>query len=110
MHPAEFLEDEYQSDLCSSAQKQISQKQDGVIQIKLFINNRLTSSFVLYLILIKLHLQISTSYWLKAIKDKLIPTQTMPEFEINKGQTLLFSALSCKDQKFSCNQEWMKIL
>lgn len=109
MHPAEFLEDEYQSGLCSSAQKQISQKQDGVIRIKLFINNRWTSSFMLYLILINLHSQISTSYWLKAIKDKLIPTQTVPELETNKRQTLPFSAPSCKDQK-SCNQEWAKIL
>lgn len=65
---------------------------------------------MLYLILIKLHLQISTFYWLKTIKDKLIPTQTMPEVKTNKGQALLFSAPSCKDQKSFCTQEWIKIM
>lgn len=72
-HLADFLQEEYWSGLCPTAHKQ-----DVVILIKLFINNRLTSSFVMYLILITLHLQISTFYWLKTIKGKLIPTQTMP--------------------------------
>lgn len=65
---------------------------------------------MLYLILIKLHLQISAFYWLKTTKDKLIPTQTMPEVETNEGQALHFSAPSCKDQKWFCNQEWIKIM
>lgn len=63
-----------------------------------------------YSILIKLHLQISTFYWLKTIKDKLIPAQTMPEVEVNKGQALHFSVSPCKDQKPFCNQEWIKIV